>query len=199
MVFLSGIIPARAGFTTRTPKATAPGPDHPRSRGVYPLRGSRQMLVLGSSPLARGLRYHARVRVHGCGIIPARAGFTAGSRSWSADRRDHPRSRGVYVPRDIPVAAIQGSSPLARGLPEDRRRGPGRRRIIPARAGFTRDHVSARALTEDHPRSRGVYAAIVRITGIAPGSSPLARGLQPRNHQGPHRPGIIPARAGFTS
>ena len=71
--------------------------DHPRSRGVYTMDWSAGVFLMGSSPLARGLRYHARVRVHGCGIIPARAGFTARAAGPGTGTRDHPRSRGVYT------------------------------------------------------------------------------------------------------
>ena len=51
-------------------------PDHPRSRGVYAktLRGAQALL--GSSPLARGLRRCPRSRADEARIIPARAGFT---------------------------------------------------------------------------------------------------------------------------
>ena len=50
------IIPARAGFTT--PRSTPPGApwDHPRSRGVYGDSSENRLSLLGSSPLARGLR-----------------------------------------------------------------------------------------------------------------------------------------------
>ena len=49
------IIPARAGFTTRRRLSPSPLPDHPRSRGVYPMEGPRPDWGSGSSPLARGL------------------------------------------------------------------------------------------------------------------------------------------------
>ena len=53
--------------------------------------------LLGSSPLARGLRarggpYHLGVR-----IIPARAGFTQLYADLQRKLTDHPRSRGVYL------------------------------------------------------------------------------------------------------
>ena len=50
----------------------------------------------------------------------------------------------------------------------------------------------------DHPRSRGVYAVVVRQRGVTAGSSPLARGLRGQVLVGPVDLGIIPARAGFT-
>ena len=113
-----GIIPARAGFT---------GPalaDRPTGRG--------------SSPLARGLR-QSHLRPGGRGrIIPARAGFTHRPDGQADLRPDHPRSRGVYALLKAGAYTGNGSSPLARGLQQDlAARGFGRR-IIPARAGFTR-------------------------------------------------------------
>ena len=50
-----GIIPARAGFTSQTTRTHPRSPDHPRSRGVYPLLSSATVGRFGSSPLARGL------------------------------------------------------------------------------------------------------------------------------------------------
>ena len=52
-----------------------------------------------------------------------------------------------------------------------------KRRIIPARAGFTQGGRADSRGRGDHPRSRGVYhAPCVKATDFA-GSSPLARGL----------------------
>ena len=50
------------------------------------------------------------------GIIPARAGFTNPYRHTETCRRDHPRSRGVYIPESLVDPFPEGSSPLARGL-----------------------------------------------------------------------------------
>ena len=152
-----GIIPARAGFTRSGRRRGEPGPDHPRSRGVY----------------------HS-----GCGeelfrrrIIPARAGFTTGGWSLHSSSSDHPRSRGVYLVRCCSRGSRSGSSPLARGLHSQcplRRGHPG---IIPARAGFTAEVIDITENLKDHPRSRGVYPQVVKIAHNAGGSSPLARGL----------------------
>ena len=173
-----GIIPARAGFTTKTRRSGPTPKDHPRSRGVYPSAAARAARYLGSSPLARGLRDAQRRRVAVEGIIPARAGFTRLVPGLRAADKDHPRSRGVYGSSAPPAAAGGGSSPLARGL-----RVPGARRrphlgIIPARAGFTRPGRAPGDSHRDHPRSRGVYR----------GATVLSE-AQRR---------IIPARAGFT-
>ena len=152
----------------------------------------------GSSPLARGLRMAVVMVVVMAGIIPARAGFTGDRPGSRLSRRDHPRSRGVYASRPAGVAAVQGSSPLARGLHGAGvllARLPG---IIPARAGFTCGRSSPPRSPRDHPRSRGVYPPEPRGQRGARGSSPLARGLRAgrRPHLLDQR--IIPARAGFT-
>ena len=112
-----GIIPARAGFTPLPLPLSPSRGDHPRSRGVYRGRMSPTSILLGSSPLARGLQTEpARSRTQDR-IIPARAGFTP-SRSRHCGRDgDHPRSRGVYIRYFIAVNDDEGSSPLARGLP----------------------------------------------------------------------------------
>ena len=52
---MSGIIPARAGFTCPPFNMSSNVRDHPRSRGVYPAFVSLGILGAGSSPLARGL------------------------------------------------------------------------------------------------------------------------------------------------
>ena len=71
-----------------------------------------------------------------------------------------------------------GSSPLARGLRHGHGRHRRRRRIIPARAGFTDD--------------------VGVVGGCEEGSSPLARGLLIAVMAPIVLLGIIPARAGFT-
>ena len=72
----TGIIPARAGFTSPPVRSRRSRADHPRSRGVYCAWCSMLASRGGSSPLARGLRVSGDVPVHRVRIIPARAGFT---------------------------------------------------------------------------------------------------------------------------
>mgnify|MGYP000863397108 CR=1 FL=1 len=172
----------------------------------------------GSSPLARGLLVSGQPNWLACriiparagfthcwrqgsssaGIIPARAGFTEGGDSPSGGRSDHPRSRGVYHFIGITAVAEQGSSPLARGLPEPGVYGGTHLGIIPARAGFTSSLSILSRIVADHPRSRGVYAALLDEDGEPWGSSPLARGLRVSHNCDRLKVRIIPARAGFT-
>ena len=195
---MTGIIPARAGFTARRLRGREAGADHPRSRGVYPAVWVSTMPTDGSSPLARGLRPGPHHGDYPPRIIPARAGFTQRVPARAGRSGDHPRSRGVYATRATIMLRIAGSSPLARGLRARGRRRRSERRIIPARAGFTRVDARERAFPGDHPRSRGVYRSHWSERALATGSSPLARGLRLRlrDHDAPSR--IIPARAGFT-
>ena len=132
-----GIIPARAGFTWGHHRVGCQPRDHPRSRGVYAGAGPAEGLGEGSSPLARGLLDTGAEYIVGDGIIPARAGFTAGPLRRGGCKVDHPRSRGVYDTRVRSDREPAGSSPLARGLPELDPSMHHSTGIIPARAGFT--------------------------------------------------------------
>ena len=98
------------------------------------------------------------------------------------------------------MAAVDpdGSSPLARGLPDPTVADDAVARIIPARAGFTTKVIWENVTREDHPRSRGVYRRGVERPHDLLGSSPLARGLPGVPEWAADLRGIIPARAGFT-
>ena len=172
--------------------------DHPRSRGVYGGLMRELQEIAGSSPLARGLRAPVGPIGVQVGIIPARAGFTRCASRRHSLRRDHPRSRGVYLEEFMAPNVSYGSSPLARGLPGGQRQRRLLRGIIPARAGFTRVRHWLIDGARDHPRSRGVYRDGETSNGVGPGSSPLARGLPGGVRGGGTGYGIIPARAGFT-
>ena len=134
----SGIIPARAGFTSGNRGRLWSAWDHPRSRGVYEGTIWSDPSLAGSSPLARGLQRTLKEKPNGERIIPARAGFTAWGRERGRAMGDHPRSRGVYRPLLALTTRARGSSPLARGLLGGADSQGERIRIIPARAGFTR-------------------------------------------------------------
>ena len=154
----NGIIPARAGFTCSWRAERCRREDHPRSRGVYQGGGGHEGEGGGSSPLARGLRARDPFSHWEIGIIPARAGFTRPHRPGDHPRRDHPRSRGVYLAWRSMTVTGSGSSPLARGLRFLEALEFLIVRIIPARAGFTHSAVKSALWWS--------------------GSSPLARGLR---------------------
>ncbi len=171
------IIPARAGFTLASGSPPAGPRDHPRTRGVYRVRELGDASVPGSSPHARGLLRLDVVIVAKARIIPARAGFTWSVRIMALRLRDHPRTRGVYVSADVASRDADGSSPHARGLHEHVSYVFDRKRIIPARAGFTGCGARPGSRSGDHPRTRGVYGAWLGADPDADGSSPHARGL----------------------
>ena len=172
-----GIIPARAGFTTRFWPRWRRRRDHPRSRGVYESEWNARSSTRGSSPLARGLLVEVAVEDVLGRIIPARAGFTGRGSVRVPGHRDHPRSRGVYRTSTGSWVPSSGSSPLARGLRGDAAPPVGCGGIIPARAGFTRRPPPRGWRRGDHPRSRGVYPPTPSGGCRSWGSSPLARGL----------------------
>ena len=111
---------------------------------------------------------------------------------------DHPRTRGVYVRALFALADAAGSSPHARGLPQTHFSWSAARRIIPARAGFTKKKGTPVYVAEDHPRTRGVYNPLTDPRRFMQGSSPHARGLRILSVGAVSVPRIIPARAGFT-
>ena len=73
---VTGIIPARAGFTPANQQELSSETDHPRSRGVYVSIVENIVDIAGSSPLARGLLKDTATNMWSDRIIPARAGFT---------------------------------------------------------------------------------------------------------------------------
>ena len=155
-----GIIPARAGFTSRAWLSMVALADHPRTRGVYWRPISFSCGGGGSSPHARGLPTHSRALSPRVWIIPARAGFTGLEGFSETFTADHPRTRGVYRTAIREKLRGRGSSPHARGLPNILATASKASRIIPARAGFTRPRGSRSVSGRDHPRTRGVYSSL---------------------------------------
>ncbi len=151
------IIPALAGNTSATSGPHTAQPDHPRSRGEYCLTGKFPPLILGSSPLSRGILGLEPAHEFERGIIPALAGNTVSTRIVAASRWDHPRSRGEYGDAARSMMGAMGSSPLSRGIPQKVAIPDGGVRIIPALAGNTLHNGSMVVHWTDHPRSRGEY------------------------------------------
>ena len=93
---LSGLIPARAGNTQHETADCDSARAHPRSRGEHPTTSRLKTPHPGSSPLARGTPSAIFERLWCAGLIPARAGNTAGLFPKDAFYRAHPRSRGEH-------------------------------------------------------------------------------------------------------
>ena len=110
----------------------------------------------------------------------------------------HPRMRGEHVGVLIVGVALAGSSPHARGTPQQQHPPRHTGRFIPACAGNTGDTVGTAFFLTVHPRMRGEHARQTARHHSAAGSSPHARGTLShwQNAQFPAR--FIPACAGNT-
>ena len=191
-------IPARAGNTKASRCSRTASAVHPRSRGEHLTPSPLRMAASGSSPLARGTRIRTAYRCIVTRFIPARAGNTAVRARSRARRPVHPRSRGEHANNRSHRFRFIGSSPLARGTPQNTRGLPHAQRFIPARAGNTSFAAAGSVASTVHPRSRGEHASCAIRSATRAGSSPLARGTRtPRRHSIRSRR-FIPARAGNT-
>ncbi len=169
---------------------------HPRSRGEHFHDRSVCHSCSGSSLLARGARAPLLRQPSRRGLIPARAGSTAGAGSRSGRRGAHPRSRGEHARAGRPSRCTGGSSPLAWGALPPLRSNRHARGLIPACAGSTVGIGHGWVLSGAHPRMRGEHFAAL-VNAVAPlGSSPHARGAYGRHRRHARRQGLIPACAG---
>ena len=130
----------------------------------------------GSSPHARGTRTLWRSACMRTRFIPACAG-----NAWSEPRHVgrgsvHPRMRGERPSRSVPVSAIVGSSPHARGTRPACWPSSALRRFIPACAGNACCCGAGSRTIPVHPRMRGERRSPIQTTPARPGSSPHARG-----------------------
>ena len=175
-----------------------PCPDHPRACGAN--GGARHYAIgqHGSSPRVRGKLCGMRRSCAHLRIIPARAGQTAVCHHHERLPPDHPRACGANRMSDSMMADISGSSPRVRGKPDVKSVKDAKTRIIPARAGQTKNADVANRLSADHPRACGANVAGRHSTPSACGSSPRVRGKRPQPFHDAFRVRIIPARAGQT-
>ena len=90
------LIPARAGNTPAHISPSGHQPAHPRSRGEHELIGTSVRGQNGSSPLARGTRFHRVRSFRVARLIPARAGNTRFPVVPLFPLQAHPRSRGEH-------------------------------------------------------------------------------------------------------
>ena len=192
------IIPALAGNTVDAICPCRQCGDHPRSRGEYDRGDGFATARRGSSPLSRGIRGAGCDELVLHRIIPALAGNTKNDIRLYGPEWDHPRSRGEYITSTGPSLLRSGSSPLSRGIPGSCMALGPTCRIIPALAGNTYRRMAGRSRPRDHPRSRGEYRGPCATDGVAPGSSPLSRGILLALLPALLLGGIIPALAGNT-
>ena len=156
--FRARLIPARAGNTNVSTPVTAQIRAHPRSRGEHITGSLLYLIVLGSSPLARGTPKDSGEGEFRAGLIPARAGNTLHPGIFLNSYRAHPRSRGEHTRKRRGGKHYGGSSPLARGTSDKFRDSTGTFGLIPARAGNTRHRHERGSSPVAHPRSRGEHS-----------------------------------------
>ena len=192
------LIPAHAGKTSTSFRATLRVMAHPRSRGENTYRRTGSRLMPGSSPLTRGKRRVHREAASLRRLIPAHAGKTQPPNPGSAVDPAHPRSRGENSPHTRVRMAFPGSSPLTRGKRQITVLSGGDLGLIPAHAGKTRASRMDWPPAPAHPRSRGENSD--RQAGCCPGagSSPLTRGKPTTQFAWMVGGRLIPAHAGKT-
>ena len=196
---LNGLIPARAGKTSKGSPTLSKRWAHPRACGE-----NEQYLVLraleeGSSPRVRGKHRRVVDRPARAGLIPARAGKTGPSSRTRLPGPAHPRACGEnWALFPAPVAS-SGSSPRVRGKPAVGGDSTNAYRLIPARAGKTGSRSRACGLSPAHPRACGENPPPARVGDGRCGSSPRVRGKPSRSGGRSAPPGLIPARAGKTA
>ena len=130
-------IPACAGNTCRVWSALTRPPVHPRLRGEHRRSRVARLIVVGSSPPARGTPRSLSAFHHLLRFIPACAGNTPRPLGPVWQRPVHPRLRGEHTRPSYCSCSSRGSSPPARGT---QFRGRGQLldgRFIPACAGNT--------------------------------------------------------------
>ena len=192
------LIPAGAGSTGTRRCRFGSFAAHPRWRGEHIKEMVEKGWVDGSSPLARGAQLLAFLAGDRVRLIPAGAGSTPSGCGAVHPALAHPRWRGEHQPSPHPITPASGSSPLARGARASPR-GQGRPlRLIPAGAGSTACSKSLICVRSAHPRWRGEHTIAQPLMAGTSGSSPLARGAQPRRRRASDRPRLIPAGAGST-
>ena len=93
----------------------ATGAVHPRLRGEHLLIGAVVLVVIGSSPPARGTSMCQAPIVRRSRFIPACAGNISGTSPKRFDNSVHPRLRGEHDEIVLRCVSRDGSSPPARG------------------------------------------------------------------------------------
>ena len=192
------LTPAHAGNTSFSRLNVQPVEAHPHSRGEHYVPAAAACATAGSSPLARRTQpqpHQQRLRRR---LIPTNVGNTDSPGRTVPAGSAHPRSRGEHDAAVIHGTNSPGSSPLTKGTQQSSVHPSVTIRLIPARAGNTRDAHPRTLPWLAHPRSRGEHGVSMTSTVSPNGSSPLARGTLPHYPRVPYRRRLIPARAGNT-
>ena len=194
-----GLIPARAGKTTRGRRRRWPCPAHPRAGGENFGVPCRFRAIADSSPRGRGKRGWRRKGQHVRRLIPARAGKTSATDDATSADSAHPRAGGENMIDLAKPQLTAGSSPRGRGKRPHVLRRQHHRGLIPAWAGKTHPPRDYPRRARAHPRAGGENSLDPCYVGNRQGSSPRGRGKQARQGIYARVPRLIPARAGKTT
>ena len=130
-------LPAYAGSTCLTKRASTAPKDHPRMCGEHCFDISVIATSSGSSPHVRGALLDLASNGFLGGIIPVCAGSTVSASTLKYPIKDHPRMCGEHVISVTFLLFSKGSSPHVRGAHYWFYRRSIETRIIPACAGST--------------------------------------------------------------
>ena len=194
----SRFIPAGAGNTCSFADSASSLTVHPRRRGEHTSAAQASRTPTGSSPQARGTLKLRAVGSVVTWFIPAGAGNTLQVGVHEVGVAVHPRRRGEHAQHLLGVHLALGSSPQARGTPDPICDRDLSTRFIPAGAGNTLSYADTATQYAVHPRRRGEHLFHQPNTDRVVGSSPQARGTQPRVRRPRRGPRFIPAGAGNT-
>ena len=158
------LIPARAGKTITRTSSRSRRRAHPRAGGENEEARCLGRYHSGSSPRGRGKQIDLDWEDAGPGLIPARAGKTHHDQDQTVRLPAHPRAGGENGVVDIKSITRAGSSPRGRGKLGSSLQVEGHRRLIPARAGKTRERPTRRAVPTAHPRAGGENLFLKRTT-----------------------------------
>ena len=173
-------------------------PAHPRACGENGRDFGDPLVRRGSSPRVRGKRRRPRGGDLARRLIPARAGKTRTGRAPARASRAHPRACGENPRAHRTRPGGHGSSPRVRGKLQTSFSLIIGVRLIPARAGKTRESKAVPAGYWAHPRACGENIDCAYYPHGETGSSPRVRGKRGQERRRSDGGGLIPARAGKT-
>ena len=190
--------PRACGKTASTARTRACSPAHPRACGENSPGRASLVTTPGSSPRVRGKPTRSRPQGLPRGLIPARAGKTLKRLVTQSHAPAHPRACGENPRAHRTRPGGHGSSPRVRGKLQTSFSLIIGVRLIPARAGKTRESKAVPAGYWAHPRACGENTDCAYYPHGETGSSPRVRGKRGRCRRRPLHRGLIPARAGKT-
>ena len=153
--FLTRLIPAHAGKTSRVQSLKPSGRAHPRACGENTETRAGARGEMGSSPRMRGKLAGCMLHRQSRGLIPAHAGKTRPRSGPVCAGRAHPRACGENVFMVSYQSSPIGSSPRMRGKRARLVRSRRARGLIPAHAGKTSRRRGAFVHEWAHPRACG--------------------------------------------